>query len=346
MTKDFRVALREWPAPEAASELRERILMSRAGGRRVDLPVDRTAPWRLRLLIAAAAVVAIVAIADRVQQGRDGPQEGGQGLYSHLFGGGPWSPSVGAAQEASKVPTLPRYPLIVDFDPSGVVGGTWTYETWTTTDDIITGKTGSITMSASAVLLEGTTAWLVTTARGANVGDSLFVSRETLRPLRHTINGPKSRFHVVQRYSADSVHETIDWMGPNERHLRSAARLPGIREAPLLTYIDLNLLAQALPLDRDWSGSVYVVGLISLGTRFFPIDVRVIGRDRVAVPAGTFDCWKVAVIERHANLEFRTLLWVNRDRHFIVKTEDKGGDFVTRSLLATYAMTPPTPPAP
>lgn len=151
MIKDFRVALREWPAPEAASDLRERILRSRAGGSRVPLPLDRGTPWRLRSLVAAAAVVAIVAIADRVQQRRERPQEDGRDLYADLFGGVPWSPSVGAAQEASAAPTVPRYALIVAFEPSRVAGGTWTYERWTTTDDIITGRTGSITISASAV---------------------------------------------------------------------------------------------------------------------------------------------------------------------------------------------------
>lgn len=354
MIKDFRVALREWPAPEAASDLRERILRSRAGGSRVPLPLDRGTPWRLRLLVAAAAVVAIVAIADRVQQRRERPQEDGRDLYADLFGGVPWSPSVGVAQEASAAPTVPRYALIVAFEPSRVAGGTWTYERWTTTDDIITGRTGSITISASAVQLDGTPAWLVTTASGAvaAAADSLFVSRETLRPLRHTIHGPKSRVHVVQQYSPDSVHETIDWTAPNERHLRSSVQLPGIREAPLLTYpTDLNLLAQALPLDRDWSGSAYVVQLITPGPtvgprffspQFFSVDLRVIGRDRVTVPAGTFDCWKVEVIQRHGNVAFRTLVWASRDRHFIVKAEEKGGDFVTRHLLATYT----TPPAP
>ncbi len=348
MINDFRTTLREWPSPEAGSDLRERILRSRGGGRRVLLPIDRSAAWRLRLLVAAAAVVAIVAIADRVQQGQDAPQQSGRDLYSDLFGGGPWSPSVGAAQEASKVPTLPRYPLIVDFDPSRVAGGTWTYETWTSTDDIVTGRTASITMSASGVQLEGTTAWLVTTARGAraDAADSLFVSRETLRPLRHSINGPKSRAHVVQQYSPDSVHETIDWTGPNERHLRGTVPLPGTREAPLLTFayeIDLNLLAQTLPLKRDWRGSVYVVQLITpdppVGPPFVPVDLRVVGRERVTVPAGTFDCWKVEVIRRYPDGEARTFLWASRDRHFVVKTEDRRGDFVIQRLLATYATT-------
>lgn len=344
MIKDVRVALRDWPAPEAGSELRERILRSRAGGTRMPLPLDRVSPWRLRFLVAAAAVVAAVAITDRVQRGPERPQEDGRDLYSDLFGGVPWSPSVGAAQEASAVAIVPRYPLILDFDPSRVAGGTWTYETWTTTDDIITGRTGSSTISASAVQLDGTPAWLVTTRRGT---DSLFLSKETLRPLRHTINGPRSRVHVVQQYSRDSVHETIDWTGPNERHVRSAVQLPRIQEVPLLTYlIDLNLLAQALPLDQGWSGSAYVVQLInsgpSIGPRFFPVDLRVIGHDRVIVPAGTFDCWKLEVIQRYPNAEFRTLLWVSRGRQFMVKTEDRGGDFVVRHLLATYT----TPPAP
>jgi len=339
MIKDFRVVLREWPAPEAGSELRERILMSRAGGRRVGLPVDRSAGWRVRLLVAAAAVVAIVAIAT-LGRGR-----ANQGAYADLLSGAPWWPTVSAAQEPRTPPRAPRYALIGDLDQTRVAGGTWTYEGRTTTDGILTGTTGQFAITASATRLDGTPAWLVTTERRPipDATDSLFVSQATLRPLRYAVNSSNSRTHIVQQYSVDSVHETIDVIGRGERHLRNTVALPGALHTPGLVLsafaTDLNLVTQALPLQRGWRGSAYTFGLMSQAgpiPPFVPIDFRVVGRDLVTVPAGTFECWKLEVIRGYEG-EARSHLWVSRDRQWIVKAEYRGGDFVTEQVLTSYA---------
>lgn len=340
MIKDFRVALRAWPAPEPGSDLRARILTSRAGGRRVPLPIDRSAAWRRRLLVAAAAVVAIVAIATL---GRD---RANQGAYADLLSGAPWWPTVSAAQGRRTPPPAPRYALISDLDLTRVAGGTWTYEGRTTTDGIHTGTTGQLAITASAARLDGTPAWLITTERSPvrDAADSLFLSQATMRPLRSVVNGRNSRTHIVQQYSADSVYETIDVTGHGERHLRTAVALPGAPETPSLVLsafgTDLNLLSQALPLRRGWRGSAYTFGLASPTgpiPPFVPIDLRVVGRDLVTVPAGTFDCWKLEVVQGEASEGFRSYVWVSRDQQWVVKAEYRGGDFVFEQVLTTYA---------
>lgn len=343
MIKDVRVALREWPAPEAGSELRERILMSRAGGGRVQLPVGRSAAWRLRFLVAAAAAVAIVAIANRTPLGRG---RADQGVYADLLSGAPWWPTVSAAQEPRMPLRAPRYPPIGTLDLSRVAGGTWTYEGRTTTDGIHTGVTDRLAITASAARLDGTPVWLLTTERSPipDAADSLFVSQATLRPLRYAVNGSNSRTHIVQQYSADSVHETIDITGRGERHLLSTVALPGALETPGLVLspfaTDLNLLSQALPLRQGWRGSAFTFGLMSPTgpiPPFVPIDFRVIDRDLVTVPAGTFDCWKLEVVQGYEG-EARSHLWVSRDRQWIVKAEYRGGEFVTEQILTSYAV--------
>jgi hypothetical protein len=234
--------------------------------------------------------------------------------------------------------------LISDLDLARVAGGTWTYEGRTTTDGILTGTTDQLSITASATRFDGTVVWLITTERSPvrDAADSLFVSQATLRPLRSAVNGRNSRTHIVQQYSADSVYETIDVTGRGERHLRTAVALPGAPESPGLVLsqfgTDLNLLSQALPLRRGWRGSAYTFGLASPAgpiPPFVPIDFRVIGRDLVTVPAGTFDCWKLEVIQGGSA---RSELWVSRDRQWVVKTEYRGGDFVTEQVLTSYVV--------
>jgi hypothetical protein len=53
------------------------------------------------------------------------------------------------------------------------------------------------------------------------------------------------------------------------------------------------------------------------------------------VPAGTFDCWKLEVIQGGSA---RSELWVSRDRQWVVKTEYRGGDFVTEQVLTSYVV--------
>jgi hypothetical protein len=255
-----------------------------------------------------------------------------------------------AAQEARIAPSRPKYAPIVDLNPSRVSGGTWTYEGRTTTDDIYTGTFGRRAITASATKLDGTAVWLVTTQRNPtpDMADSLFVSQATLRPVRYALNSRSSRIYIEQRYSRDSVHETIDVTGRRERHLRGAAALPATGEVVVLMgpfATDLHLLAQALPLQRGWRGSAYALDLVSPSRGLpplTPVDFRVVGRDRVTVPAGVFDCWKVEVIQRDASGDFRSLVWLSRDQQWVVKIEYRGGDFVTEQVLTAYKG--PTPP--
>lgn len=348
-----RAALAGTPPLDPPADLLARILASRASGKRVRLP-NGGSKWRVRIVAIAATVAAIVALADSIDRGRGGGEPGARDLYTDLLGGALWSPSVGTAQEAHKAPSPPRYPLIANFDASRVVGGRWTYEGRTTTDGLHTGATSRVAITASARRLDDLPVWLVTTqrTRAPDAADSLFVSQATLRPVRFAINGRNSRTYVEQLYSGDSVHETIDVTGRRERHFRGVAALPGPREAALIPFVpfdvNLTLLSQALALNRRWRGSVYALGLVSPPSRmppFTPVDLRVIGRDRVTVPAGTFDCWKLEVIRRsYAGGESRSHMWMSRDHQWVVKTEYRGSDFVTEQLLTSYES--PTPPAP
>jgi hypothetical protein len=349
----LRAVLREQHIPEPSKDLLPRILASRAAGARVVLPRGG-APlvrWRLVGVWLAAAVLTVLGIglARWLGSESNGDASRGDALYAALLRGTVVWPAPGSAQRASSTPRRARYPLVVEFDPQHVTGGTWVYERRTTIDDVLTQSTGRSTLSASSVDFDGAPAWVVTTQRGpvSDAHDSLWVSRGTLRPLRYALIANKGRTRILQLYSPDSVRETIDIIGPSGRHFQGAVALPGPRHAPVLASAhsasDLTLLTQALPLRRGWRGSVYTVGLVSPGGRMppvTPLDLRVTARDRVTVPAGTFDCWRLEVAQPLPSGEYRSTAWVSVDQRWVVKAQDRGGDFVSEQLLVSYGASP------
>lgn len=66
-----------------------------------------------------------------------------------------------------------------------------------------------------------------------------------------------------------------------------------------------------------------------------PLDLRVVGRDRVTVPAGTFDCWRLE-IEIHLWGTERGRIWVSRDKGWVIKKQFRGSDYVVNTLLESY----------
>jgi hypothetical protein len=99
----------------------------------------------------------------------------------------------------------------------------------------------------------------------------------------------------------------------------------------------LAALMPVLPLQRGWRGSIYQVSFIAngAGRRIAPIDLRVRGTDRVTVPAGAFDCWRVEVEAHLWNTE-RETFWVSRENGWLIKKEQRGSDYVVTMRLASY----------
>jgi len=78
----------------------------------------------------------------------------------------------------------------------------------------------------------------------------------------------------------------------------------------------LETVLRLLPLQSTWEDSSTIVSITLGGNAILPTRLAVIGEDRVRVPAGTFDCWVVAVRADPA----RGLYWVTKRDPIVVRT--------------------------
>ncbi len=265
--------LRRIPAPEPSKDLLERILASRAAGVRVVLPAPTRslASTRAVRFAATAAILAGVAwLGWQVVTTRSGVESELPPVW--VIGGVPFIPSAAFGQERFPPAMSPRYPLIAQIQPTRVRAGRWTYEGSTTGDGVFTTSQGPPrTIVIAAGNSEGQPIWVASSSPG--MLDTVLVDRVTLRPLRYV--RPMRHARLVQHFSHDSIDELL-YIEPSpkarERTLRGAAVLPDHGVGPMLVSWSphsLEVLVQALPLNRDWRGSVYSANWVT-SPRGFP----------------------------------------------------------------------------
>ena len=342
--------LRKIPAPEPSRDLLERILASRAAGVHVVLPEGRaTASRRTTLLLLTAAAAALVLVMS-TRGGDQRPVDTENEFPDMTAGLSLWPPDA-VAQEPGP-PRRPRYHPAENLQLARAHGGTWTYRTCTVFDDVLSNCRGRLTITVADARWEGRTTWIVSQQdksvrdRSADTlrtpPDSTYFESSTLRPIYAAQVGVK--FRLVRQFTRDTIREALDIGGPHPRSWRASAGIPGAPDAPLVLRwrrVDLTLLLQVLPLARWWRGSVYSVGIVgpdASKTGFAPVDLRVVGSGRIDVPAGRFECWK---LELRDGQEDPLTLWASKDRGWLIKTEQRGLDWRTESVL--LSTTPPTP---
>jgi len=320
MTTDLRTKLQELPAPEARADLRERIRASWAAGERVVLPTDRRAS-RLTAprAIAAAIVLTILgwgAYSVFVDRNRGIPSG------AAVFAGSVLWPTPALSQEVGASDTVghARYPLLDRVPSRALQSGSWSYRATMTTDGLVTSEQGVRTFSIAPTIARGEPAVaIVTTGTGRyspeGFTDSLLVSRDSLRLLRHAkrygrhpggVDFPAAPPRYLSWRDAD-----INWVGSIYR-----------------------ALFQLTPLNSSWRGSVYVPWITYPNrVRALAIDLRVTGSERVTVPAGTYDSWVISV--RFRDDEAR--VYVDKTSGLVVKLAMPMGDDAVWEQVLTGA---------
>lgn len=353
---ELKDALQRLPAPEPSPDLLARILRSRAMGVRVvSLPAGGLA-LRWRWMAAAAVVVVLIGGSWMISLSLSKIGESGVGrdqLGELLRGMTPWS-SDGNARESTGKPAQPRYPLILAdaLDLSRLTEGVWTYRSTTTIDGVLTESSfiGSTRIRMVRGIYNEYPAWIVTTARALrderprDFADTVYIDAATLRPRYAVVYRSKRRIRTVQTFSSDSGTQSITISGSMEGFYSGTMRLPFPPQAVFTSdwWPDrLRLLFPAIPLARGWRGSLYQTGAFSrtgpgtLGQRAVPFDLRVRGTDRVLVPAGRFDCWRLEA-KSQSESDQRWTMWVSRDQGWMVKAEVRWSDYVVTELLESY----------
>ena len=219
-------------------------------------------------------------------------------------------PAVAVAQAAPTHSSAPDAAgtALLTLDASGVKPGLWAYQS-TMSRDGQTVALGERTLAVSATTEGERPAWLIVDrieAGGQSVADSLFVSRDSLQPLRRVAAmGPMI---IRNAFTADSITGSQGMQG---------TALPIALARPEALMVNSGMLETAftlVPLRLGWQATVHQLLAGPAGTSVVPVDLAVTGEDTVAGPAGPVDSWRLSATAGGAE---QTIWLAKADRRLV-----------------------------
>jgi len=200
----------------------------------------------------------------------------------------------------------------------------WSYDASLTVDQVVTTPQGTRRFSVAPGSYHGRHTWMIAAeGRGTYArslfADTLIVTQDDLQLLRYAGR------HGMWAAAADSATRFLSWRAADVGWLGSIYRA----------------LFQLERLDRQWRGSVYLpwrYGDRGGKVSYYPLDMRVDGEEQIAVPAGRFDTWRVAVQGRRTAMT----VWVSKESHWVVKIAiPSRPDAVWEQALVSISPLPP-----
>lgn len=209
----------------------------------------------------------------------------------------------------------------------GIQAGQFLYQT-TLERGASTTIIGTRTVTLSPATYGGAPAWLLLETRIGNgifADDSLYLDAAGRRPIHWSSTLGEAR--VAAEFRGDTAYAGVT--SPVGRR----SMIIGLRGGALVNAAMLETVLRLSPLQTAWEDSTSMLSVSLGGNEVLPTRMSVIGDDRVRVPAGTFDCWVVAV---HAD-PARGLYWVTKQNPIVVRSTidvpTLGGAQLVNSLI-------------
>ena len=195
--------------------------------------------------------------------------------------------------------------------PAAVIApGQYTYQT-TIERNAGTSVLGTRTVSVSQTTYAGSPAWLLLETRsgdGIPAVDSLLAGIVDLHPIHwsSTLGGAR----LAAEFRGDTV------FGATSAPTGRRSMVASVPSGTMISSAMLETVLRLLPLQTGWEDSTGTLSISLAGNTVIPTRLSVIGEDRVRVPAGTYDCWVVAV---HADAG-RGMYWVTKTDPIVVRS--------------------------
>ena len=335
----IRPELQSLAVPAPRDDLMSRIIASRESGSRVILPdVSPVRPGTPRRLLIPAGIVAAVLLL--ALPFRWPPQEdAGSDASSVARIASEWLPGSVAFAQGDASRTVRRFPPMTLSRPGNLRPMRLEYlRSWRDSTSKEIGRvTGVLTVERATT--RGVPSWLLVArnqgsrnGRAVSAIDSTVVSRENLALVSHTaIERPYTRYEMIrvdQRFRGDSIlgqmHATGAGVSPAWRPI---ARKLNTQNGPYIIDPLAPVILGAVSLERGWSGHASLVGwAVRDDDVIMPIDLHVDGAEKIRVPAGEFDCWRLTI-----NFAGRSLTyWIRKSDGVSVRSVERNASGVTR----------------
>ncbi len=339
--RELRTASAGLPVILPPEGLYERVVAERAAGERFIVPAD-IAPTRRSVsvasargpllfvaLAAASALVyvratrqddatatapSIAPIARSIEDTSAGPTS----FFSGMF-----SPGIALAQ----VP--PSASLFVQAPISGVDGsrlkpGHFIFERRLVDSAGRSKTTSRGVVDIALASYDGLPAWRLAQSWTDSIVelDTIFVDHDNLRPIGRVsrVRPYLSYAEIVvrQHFVGDSV---LGWMHTDRTFGRPIRRRLPPASGPYLSSEALApFFLETVNLTTGWRGTLSIVGwAVVQNDAYFPVALRVVGDERITVPGGTFDCWRIAIASGNASVDF----WVRKSDGLGIRTRKR-----------------------
>ena len=331
--RELRERVKQLPVFDAPPNLLERVLHDRARGQRVILPVDPSQPARgWSPLYRIAAVVLITAaglgVSYVVRASREATRapavkttvDNREQALGELFSATVFLPDIATARERAE-----RGELLQPVGPQ--IDGTRLRDRFARYQRRYFDSAGKSTLAGEGTIdirltrVNGAPVWSfrrdwveyatrLPKSRTTHDNEKMLLDHRTLRLIRRDVDAfPYARYDritIAQFFNGDSIYgkmmsEGGDSRGVGRTFLR---RLPNA-SGPYISDAFAPLFFTAIQITPGWRGRISVLGWAVRDTDvFYPIEFRNIGREKVTVPAGTFDCWHFLITSGARRFDF------------------------------------------